>query len=110
MFFFSMGDTGKKISILKVDIEGHEFKSAPQWLESDILATIDQIHLEVHVYKDLENDLDQDGENFLFAIWDMFSWHGFKIIHYEPNLIHTDRTLPGNGRIYTHFDIVLYKP
>ena len=41
------GDVGRKISILKLDIEREELWSMPQFLESDVLKNVDQIHVEV---------------------------------------------------------------
>ena len=43
-----MGDEGKHLTILKVDIEGMEFRCFHDWIESGILNHIDQIHLEIH--------------------------------------------------------------
>ncbi len=39
----SMGDTGKTISYLKVDIEGSELKSIPEWISSGILDRVNQV-------------------------------------------------------------------
>ena len=42
-----LGDSEQKISILKLDVEGHELLAFPQFLQSDILKNVDQIHMEV---------------------------------------------------------------
>ena len=44
---FRLGDHGRQICILKLDVEGMEFHSFPQILKSGVLKNIDQIHLEV---------------------------------------------------------------
>ena len=44
----SMGDTGKVISYLKVDIEGSEIRAIPEWIESGILDQVSQFGIELH--------------------------------------------------------------
>jgi hypothetical protein len=44
----SMGDTGKVISYLKVDIEGSETSAIPEWVESGILSQVTQVGIELH--------------------------------------------------------------
>ena len=44
---FRLGDSERKISLLKLDVEGEEFESMPQILQSKVLRNVDQIHLEV---------------------------------------------------------------
>ena len=42
-----LDDSGKNINILKLDVEGEEFYSVPQMLQSKVLTYVNQIHLEV---------------------------------------------------------------
>ena len=44
----AFGDEGKTIHYLKVDVEGHELKAIHNWLDSGILAFVQQIGLELH--------------------------------------------------------------
>ena len=40
------------LKFLKVDVEGAEIKSIPQWIRSGVLDKVDQIALEVHTNPD----------------------------------------------------------
>jgi hypothetical protein len=44
----AMGDTGKTISYLKVDIEGAEIAAIPEWISSGILDNVSQFGIELH--------------------------------------------------------------
>ena len=41
-FFSAIGDFGKRITYLKVDIEGAEIPCIKQWLKSEVLQFVDQ--------------------------------------------------------------------
>ena len=43
-----MGDKGKTISYLKVDIEGAEHRAIPEWISSGVLDKVTQIGIELH--------------------------------------------------------------
>ena len=45
--FYRLGDDGKNISVLKLDVEGEELQSLPQMLTSNMFENIRQLHLEV---------------------------------------------------------------
>ena len=43
LFFPEIGDFGKRITYLKVDIEGAEISCIKQWLKSGVLQFVDQL-------------------------------------------------------------------
>ena len=49
------GDAGKKISYLKVDVEGAEHKAISEWIRSGILDHVKQIGIEIHTGRDFLN-------------------------------------------------------
>jgi hypothetical protein len=46
------GDLGKRITYLKVDVEGSELKSISEWITSGILDDVRQIGIEIHTAQD----------------------------------------------------------
>ena len=44
----AMGDSGKSISYLKVDIEGSEISAIPEWISSGVLDQVNQFGIELH--------------------------------------------------------------
>ena len=50
MLFASLGDREKRVSVLKLDVEGEEFNSLPQMLASNVFENIQQMHLEVTLF------------------------------------------------------------
>ena len=46
-----MGDTGKDITQLKVDIEGSELEAIHEWIQSGVLEDVHQIGIEFHTGK-----------------------------------------------------------
>jgi hypothetical protein len=105
-----MKDAGKKISYLKVDVEGAELPAIRNWIVEGLPKTIDQMMIEFHTGKlhvkkwdvvstlaDLIDDL-QD----LFRI-------GFKSIFYEPNLCMGKDHDYKKYLYYNYFDVLFYK-
>ena len=45
--YFRFNDTGKSITILKIDVEGEEMWSFPEIVDSRVLETVKQVHIEV---------------------------------------------------------------
>merc|ERR1712141_428575 len=78
-----MNDSGKRLSILKLEIEGYEFSVLPQLIDSHIIDFIDQIVVEIHSDKHGERSLEEmqiliQGVNILKS-------NGFSIVNYDPN-------------------------
>ena len=46
-FCFRIGDIGRTVSVLKLDVEGEEVNSVPQMVTSNMFSNIKQMHLEV---------------------------------------------------------------
>ena len=104
-------DEGKTINYLKVDIEGHELKALPTWIESGILDQIQQINLEFHTGK-LHLKQHQIGHTLhmmLEALKQMEETYGFKSIDYKPNGCVGKWQDEIENKYYTFFDIVLMK-
>ena len=87
-------------------MEGYEFSAVPQWLHSDILLRVDQIHLEIHHVQSDPKYFDMKEMIELLAVFKHA--YEFHIIHYEPNLS-IERSANMSHQYYTNFDIVLYK-
>ena len=102
---FRIGDTGKKISILKLDVEGHEFKILPQIYESNMLGFVDQIIVELHFSDYYLNHNAEDMMGMLNSIKTLYS-KGYKIISYDPNFT-LGRMYSISKKYYTYFDITL---
>ena len=106
------GDEGRMINFLKVDIEGDELESVPQWLKSNILENIQQIQMEVHTTE--KHIKTQEGIttvfNFLESVKIMSEKFGFHIIDHSPNPCMYKELNSKGERYDTNFDIVLYKP
>ena len=99
---YSMNDTGKTISLLKLDIEGFEFRVLSYILENDMIDNIQQLTLEVHgtnMQKDMKSLLD---------VWKILQSKGFRIVHYSPNLA-LERYYSPSNKNYLNFDITLIK-
>lgn len=103
-FYIRHGDENKNIGILKVDIEGYEFHALPQWLDSDILFSIGQIHFEIHV----KASFIVDRKRMIESLAEFDGTYGFEMVHYAPNL-YVERYRCKKNQYYTNFDLLLYK-
>ena len=97
-----MNDTGKMISILKLDIEGFEFRVLPTILENDMIDNINQLTLEVNGTQKLED------MKSLLDVWKILQSKGFRIVNYSPNLT-LERYYSPSNKNYLNFDITLIK-
>ena len=98
-----MNDTGKMISILKLDIEGFEFRVLPTILENDMIDNINQLTLEIHGTQKLED------MKSLLDVWKILQSKGFRIVNYSPNLT-LERYYSLSSKNFLNFDITLIKP
>ena len=101
-----MGDRGSKITILKLDVEGSEFKVIPHLLRSNIFDLINQMNLEMHASFDIERNL-EDMASMLKNFQKLYSKRR-KIINYDPNLT-IERMFSSSQNYYTNFDITVIK-
>ena len=97
-----MNDTGRTINVLKLDVEGYEFRVIPEIIDSSMIDVIDQVVLEVHSDGSQERG-PEDIKLFLQVIDNLKHEFGFSIINYDPNL--TMGRFP--RQYYPNFDITL---
>jgi hypothetical protein len=104
-----MGDEGKKISYLKIDIEGSELDAVQEWIDSGILDNVDQIGIEFHTGELFlkEEKIAKKLYGLLESLKKLYIL-GFRIISYTPNNC-VGKSQDIEKRFYTFFDIVLYK-
>ena len=99
-----MNDTGRSITVLKLDVEGYEFRVLPEIIDSKIVDLLDQIVLEVHSDGAQERGL-EDIKLFLQVIYNLKHEFGFSIVNYDPNF-----TMGRFSRqYYPNFDITLLR-
>ena len=99
-----MNDTGTTINVLKLDVEGFEFRVLPEILDSRVIDRIDQIVLEIHSDGAQERGL-EDIKVFLQVVDKLKHEFGFSIVNYDPNL-----TMGRFSRqYYPNFDITLLR-
>ena len=101
---FRMDDRGKKIAILKLDVEGYEFNIVPQILRDNMLDQIDQMVLEIHSNDQEERNLN-DMRSMLSNLQNFVS-KGRRIINYHPNLT-IERIFSNSQSYYSNFDITV---
>lgn len=103
-------DDGKIIHYLKVDVEGHELKSIPNWVDSNVLINIQQINFELHTgtLHVKEHQIASTLKPLLSSLSKMNERYGFKLIDYKPNGC-VGKWQDTENRYFTFFDIVLMK-
>lgn len=98
-----MGDVGKKISYLKVDIEGSELSAMKTWVSSGVLKHVSQIGIEIHT-----THTAKDGNATLFGLLDtlrLLDKEGFKIISTQNNEC-MGKSIDFEKHYYTLFELV----
>lgn len=106
---FRTNNTGETISILKLDIEGEEFRTLPNLIESNILDNILQLNVEVHAHSHLDiTPRSTDDMASMLENWKNMQSRGYRIVNYSPNLTMERYHSPGE-KYYQFFDITLAK-
>jgi hypothetical protein len=101
-----MGDVGKNITYLKVDIEGSEINAMKNWVESGALNYVRQIGIEVHTIHD------SNGKDFLLSLVESFrsfDRQGFKLVSVTNNEC-VGKSADLNKQYYNLFELVFHKP
>ena len=98
-----MKDQGKRIQVLKLDVEGFEFRVLAQILQSPIVDFIDQFIVEIHPDDGNERN-EHDMESIIKTLKGLQS-QGFYIVHYSPNIIMGRHFYP--LQYYPYFDVTL---
>jgi hypothetical protein len=101
-----MGDTGRRITYLKVDVEGAELSALKNWISSGILEYVSQIGIEIHSAHSQES-----ANGTLFGLLDSFRWldkAGFKLININNNEC-VGKSPDFNQQFYTIFELVFFK-
>jgi len=97
------GHTNRKISYLKMDIEGNELKGLPQWLHDGALDHVQQIGLEFH----LNNDIVKTNK-FIKTLRYLYMKGDFRLISYEANgCAKNSETNAGRNLYFNLAEIVL---
>ena len=105
-----MGDDDKRISILKVDVEGMEIPLIRNWISDGLTDRIDQIQIEFHTGDKVikKSEMVDTLTELMDDLRDLYR-RGFRSISYEPNLFAGKGYDYGKNKYYSLFDIVLYK-
>ena len=102
-----MDDRGKSITILKLDVEGFEFKIIPHMLNDGMFNVIDQIILEVHSDYQQKDRSSEDMISMLNNLQNLYAKER-RIVNYAPNL-YIERKFSISQKYYTNFDITLIR-
>ena len=105
----TLGDSGRVISYLKVDIEGAELKAIQEWIDSGILNQVSQIGIELHTQP--ESMSKDELANLLKDLLDaMRKLHemGFRLISLFNNEC-GGKSSDYEGRYLVYFEVVFYR-
>lgn len=105
-----MGDEGKRISLLKIDVESSEFECFSDWLDNGLFNHIDQLHIEVHSsYQFLGEENQVPTARFMIQLLDqLVNKYNFRLFSYSPNL-YNERMYDLFGKFYSQFDVAFKK-
>ena len=105
IMFIRMDDKGKNITILKLDVEGFEFKIIPQLLNDDMFNAIGQTIMEVHSDYQQKDRSSEDMMSMLNNLQSLYIKER-RIVNYTPNL-YIERKFSTSQKYYTNFDVTL---
>ena len=101
-----MNDTGTKMTVLKLDVEGYEFRVLPNIISSHMIDFIEQMIIEIHSNGNNERSiLDM---NSIIQVVDKLELNGFTFVDYGPNLSR-GRFLSTPTPYYSNFDVTFVK-
>ncbi len=102
-----MNDTSKKISYLKVDIEGAERLAINEWIDSGAINVVSQIGIEIHT--DVPRPSINSTLTTLVQTFRRLHTAGFRLISTTNNEC-IGKKFDYLNRYYTLFELVFYKP
>ena len=102
-----MNDTGNEINLLKLDIEGFEFKVIENLIENDLIDIMNQITVEIHAARSIY--LSKTDMESMLKSWKTMHSKGFQLVNYSPNWT-MEREYSPNQQNYRNFDVTLIKP
>ena len=105
-----IGDYGKSITYLKIDVEGAEIACIKQWLKSGVLQFVDQLGIEMHTRSMY---IDKSAHKMIYRRFLTFlkflkSEYKLSLAAYNPNLCHA-KNLDSQKLYYSLHDILLVK-
>ena len=100
------GHQNKKISYLKMDIEGNELNGLPLWLQERSLQNVQQIGFEFHLNDDVANT-----NKFIKTLKSFYFNGNYRLISYDPNGCWKNVEPKNHGKVnhYNLAEIVLMK-
>ena len=104
----SMGDAGKTISYLKVDIEGSELESIPEWISSGILDRVSQFGIELHTGRTALGSDQMAKLLDLLDVWRNLHELGFRMISNTNNDC-VGKSDDLQNQYFNLFEVVFYK-
>ena len=102
---FRLKDDENVISVLKLDVEGYEFKILPQLLQGTLLNQIRQIVAEIHSDDQTERKI-EDMKSMLRNLH-ILHRKEYRVLSYNPNFVMG--RLISSDQYYTNFDVSLHK-
>ena len=100
------GEYGRRITYLKVDVEGYEISCLKQWLKSGVVKFIDQLGIEMHTGPSAYmNGVLKGILSFIRKILDKHQLH---LVDYNPNLC-IGKSSDKQKKYYTYHDLLFVK-
>ena len=100
------GDYGKRITYLKLDVEGFEILCMKQWLKSGVVRFIDQLGIEMHTgSSNYHNGVLKGVLNFFRKILDKQNLY---LVEYNPNLC-VGKSYDKMKKYYAYHDLLFVR-